>query len=122
MPPMPIRPMNSACPIHSGHGSPSVEIDRPSPIISEPPITVQRAPMRSATWPIMMPPRPEPNQASELASAGTERAPPASAAMSFSATAVSQAAPNAIMMMAQRDAGDHPGGSGFDGTGGLQHV
>ena len=46
----------------------------------------------------MMPPMPEPSQASALASAGTERTPPTSPAMSLSATAVIQAAPNAIIM------------------------
>ena len=45
-----------------------------------------------------MPPTPEPSQASALASAGIERAPPTSAAMSLSATAVIQAAPNDIIM------------------------
>ena len=49
--------------------------------------------------PIMMPPTPEPSQASAEASAGTERVPPTSAAMSLSATAVIQAAPNAIIMV-----------------------
>src|ERR1017187_7810497 len=99
MPPSPIRPMNSPCPIHSGQGGPRVEIARPRPIISEPNITVQRVPMRSAMRPIMMPPMPEPSQASALASAGIERVPPTSLAMSFSATAVIQAAPNDIAMM-----------------------
>ena len=96
MPPSPIRPMNSPCPIHSGQGGPSVEIVKPTPIISAPNITVQRVPTRSAMRPIMMPPTPEPSQASALASAGIERVPPTSAAMSLSATAVIQAAPNAI--------------------------
>src|SRR6185437_3217651 len=77
----------------------SVEIDRPRPIISAPQITVQRVPTRSAMRPIRMPPTPEPSQASALASAGIERAPPASAATSLSATAMIQAAPNAIIMM-----------------------
>src|SRR5689334_5056272 len=94
MPPNPINPMNNPWPIHSGHGGPIVEIVRPRPIISEPRITVVRVPMRSARCDIRMPPVPEPSQASALASAGTERAPPASLAMSFSATAVIHAAPN----------------------------
>ena len=42
---------------------------------------------------------PEPSQASALASAGTERVPPTSAAMSLSATALIQDEPNAIAMM-----------------------
>src|ERR1700744_3611070 len=99
MPPSPIRPMNSPCPIQSGQGGPSVETDRPRPIISAPDITVQRVPTRSAMRPIRMPPPPEPSHANALANAGIERAPPASAAMSLSATAVIQAAPNAIIMM-----------------------
>ena len=48
---------------------------------------------------MMMPPMPEPSQASALAKAGIERVPPTSAAMSLSATALIQAAPNAISMM-----------------------
>src|SRR5947209_9756316 len=99
MPPSPIRPMNSPCPIQSGHGGPKVETKRPVPIIKEPKITVQRVPTRSATRDMMMPPTPEPSQASALASAGMERDPPTSPAMSFSATAVIQAAPNDIARM-----------------------
>src|SRR6185437_8518851 len=87
------------CPIHSGQGGPSVEIERPRAIISAPHITVQRVPMRSAIWPIRMPPTPEPSQASALARAGIDRAPPASAAMSLSATAMIHAAPNAIIIV-----------------------
>src|SRR5437868_2840987 len=96
MPPSPIRPMNSPWPIHSGHGGPNVEMVRPRPIIDEPEITVQRVPTRSASRDMMMPPTPEPSHASALASAGTERDPPTSAAMSLSATAVIQAAPKDI--------------------------
>src|SRR5665213_378080 len=99
MPPSPIRPMNSPCPIHSGHGGPKVEIARPTAIISEPQITVQRVPTLSPMRPIRMPPAPLPSQASAEASAGIEREPFTSAAMSLSATAVIQAAPNAIAMM-----------------------
>ncbi len=91
--------MNSPCPIHSGQGGPKVEIARPRAIISAPNSTVQRVPTRSAMRPMMMPPTPEPSHASALASAGIERVPPTSAAMSLSATAVIQAAPNAIIMM-----------------------
>ncbi len=96
MPPIPIRPMNSPWPIHSGQGGPRVEMARPRPIINEPKMTVQRVPTRSATRDMIMPPMPEPSHASELASAGTERNPPASLAMSLSAIAVIQAAPNDI--------------------------
>src|SRR5471030_3313256 len=99
MPPSPIRPMNSPWPIHNGQGGPSVEIESPSPIISEPQITVQRVPTRSAMRPIRIPPAPDPSQASALAKAGIERVPPTSAAISLSATAVIQAAPNAIIIM-----------------------
>ena len=100
MPPNPIRPINSPWPIHSGQGGPKVEIERPRPIISEPTITVQRVPTRSAIRDIRMPPIPEPSHASALASAGTERNPPTSLAMSLSATTVIQAAPNDIPRMA----------------------
>src|ERR1700682_2139850 len=99
MPPIPIKPMNNPWPIHSGQGSPKVEIERPRPIINEPKITVQRVPTRSAIRAMMMPPVAEPSHASALASAGTERDPPTSLAMSLSATAVSQAAPNDIPRM-----------------------
>src|SRR3981081_655860 len=96
MPPSPIKPMKNPWPTHSGQGGPSVEIERPRPIIKAPKITVQRVPTRSATRDMMTPPVPEPSHASELASAGTERDPPTSLAMSLSATAVIQAAPNDI--------------------------
>jgi len=48
---------------------------RPSPIISEPQITVHLVPTLSAIQPIKMPPTPEPSQATALASAGIERTP-----------------------------------------------
>jgi len=99
MPPSPIRPMNSPWPIQSGQGGPSVEIIRPTPIISAPKMTVQRVPTLSAMRPIRMPPKPEPSQARALASAGIERTPSTSAAMSLSATAVIHAAPNAISIV-----------------------
>jgi hypothetical protein len=41
-----------------------------------------------------MPPKPTPNQDSEPASAGVERAPPRSAAMAFNATTAIHGAPN----------------------------
>src|SRR3984885_5746337 len=68
--PTPIRPINAPCPIHRGQGGPNVEMARPSPIMREPKITVVRAPTRSATWAMMMPPTPEPNQAGGPGSAG----------------------------------------------------
>jgi len=64
------------------------------PIITAPNITVSRIPKRSATCPIKMPPAAAPNQTSELASAGTERASPISAAICFNPTAVIHGAPN----------------------------
>src|ERR1700712_3459121 len=99
MPPIPIRPMNSPWPIHSGQGGPKVEIKRPRPIIVEPKLPARRVPPQSAIRDMMMPPMPEPSHASALASAGTERNPPTSLAMSLSATAVIQAAPNDIPRM-----------------------
>src|SRR4029079_4440007 len=99
MPPRPIKPIKRPCPIHKGHGGPSVEITRPRPIISAPQMTVQRVPTLSASRPIKIPPTPEPSHASALASAGMERMPLTSAAMSLSATAVIHAAPNAISMV-----------------------
>ena len=47
-----------------------------------------------------MPPSPAPNQASEDANAGTERAPPVSAAIVFSATTAIHGPPNAIARIA----------------------
>src|SRR5579883_368044 len=96
MPPIPIRPMNSPWPSHSGQSGPNVEIASPTAIIRELKITVDRVPARSAIRDIRMPPKPEPNHASELASAGTERDPLTSLAISLSPTAVIQAAPNDI--------------------------
>ena len=55
---------------------------------------VQRTPVRSAIRPIATPPKAEPSQASETASAGTERTSPNSAAIGFSATMVMTGAPN----------------------------
>jgi hypothetical protein len=56
-------------------------------------------PTLSAILPIKMPPKPEPSQARALASAGIDRIPFTSAAMSLSATAVIHAAPNAISIV-----------------------
>src|SRR4029078_9821519 len=94
MPANPIRPINSPWPIHSGHGGPKVEMVRPRPIISEQKRTAERVPTRSAMRDIRMPPVPEPSHASAPASAGTERAPPTSLAMSLRATVVIHAPPN----------------------------
>src|SRR4029079_3721836 len=137
MPPRPIRPMKSPCPIHKGQGAPSVEIARPRPVISAPQMTVHRVPTLSASRPIKMPPTPEPSQTSAVASAGMERMPLTSAAMSLSATAAIHATPNAISMVKRAamgtdndsfDAveegchGDGPRPFGFDGRSGrLQH-
>src|SRR5215475_712626 len=76
-----------------------VEIARPRPIIKDPQITVHRVPTLSAILPIKMPPKPEPSQARALASAGIDRIPFTSAAMSLSATAVIHAAPKAISIV-----------------------
>src|SRR5262245_1529329 len=76
-----------------------VEIARPRPIINDPQITVHRVPTLSAILPIRMPPKPDPSQARALASAGIDRVPLTSAAMSLSATAVIHAAPNAISIV-----------------------
>src|SRR3974390_3905204 len=91
--------MKSPCPIHSGHGRPRVDMVRPSPIINAPKITVPHVAPRSAIRPIIMPPAPEPSQATALASAGTERVPPTSLAISLSATTAIQAPPYDIVMM-----------------------
>src|ERR1700722_18092888 len=99
MPASPIKPMNRPWPSHSGQGGPSVEIESPTPIINAPNTTVQRVPTRSAIRDMMIPPAPEPSHASALASAGTERDPPTSLAMSLSATTAIQAPPNDIPRM-----------------------
>src|ERR1700733_5733796 len=96
MPASPIKPMNRPWPIHSGQGGPSVEIERPTPIIHAPKMPSRRAPIGPAIRDMMIPPAPEPSHASALASAGTERDPPTSPAMSLSATTAIQAAPNDI--------------------------
>src|SRR5829696_3129502 len=62
-------------------------------------MAVQRTPIFSAIPPMAIPPIPDPNQASAAASAGTERASPASAAISLSATVTIHGAPNAMAMM-----------------------
>ncbi len=80
---------------------PSVDSARPIAIITAPPATVQRTPIRSAMRPIRMPPRPDPIHISALAKAGIERWPPASAAISLRATMVIHGAPKAIAMMAR---------------------
>src|SRR2546421_7530740 len=62
-------------------------------IITEPNITVQRTPYRSASQPRRMPPNAAPNHASEDAKDGTERTPPISAAIGLSATTTIHGAP-----------------------------
>src|SRR5689334_6425024 len=95
--PRPSRPMNTPWPIQSGQGGPSVDSNRPHATISDPNITVQRVPTRLATCPIRMPPPPTLSHAAALAKAGTDRAPPTSAAMSLSATVLIHTPPNAIV-------------------------
>src|SRR4051794_37167212 len=65
----------------------------PIAIANAPKMTVQRTPYQSASRPITTPPKEVPSQASELASEGAARAPPRSAAIAFSPTAVIQGAP-----------------------------
>src|SRR2546426_3550484 len=72
----------------------------PMQIDTAPKVTVQRMPKRYAIRPIARPPTDVPSQASELASEGAERAPPRSAAIDFSPTAVIQRAPNDIAISA----------------------
>src|SRR5438270_2762973 len=66
-------------------------------------MTVQRTPTRSAICPIAIPPTAEPSQASEYDSAGTERTPPNSAAMGFSATMLMSGAPKEAERMPSAD-------------------
>src|SRR5688572_13595536 len=66
------------------------------PIISDPPIAVQRTPMRSASHDSMMPPQPIPSQTNAPASAGMDRKSSTSAAIRLSATGAIHAAPKAI--------------------------
>src|SRR6516162_4871159 len=91
--------MNRPCPTKSCHGAPNEEIASPTQIMTAPNMTVQRTPIRSAIRPMMMPPKPTPNQASEPASAGVERAPLRSAAIVFKATTAIQGAPNEHAMV-----------------------
>src|SRR6516225_7097247 len=93
----PVQADEKSMPDPQWPGRAKVESARPAPIIKAPQITVQRVPTRSAMRPMRMPPAPEPSQASELASAGIERVPSTSAAISLSATAVIHAEPNAII-------------------------
>ena len=86
--------MNRPWPIHSGQDGPRLDSASPIAIITAPKATVHRVPIRSAIRPITMPPMPEPNQARALASAGIERTPSTSAAISLSATAAIQTAPD----------------------------
>jgi hypothetical protein len=65
----------------------------PIAIIKAPLMTVQRTPIRSATRPIKIPPKPEPSQTNAPAKAGIARSPLTSAAMFLSATTVIHGAP-----------------------------
>ena len=93
MPPMPASPTTTACAKTRSQTPPAAESAKPAPIITAPNMTVQRTPMRSASQPMAMPPTPEPSQAKEPASAGSERELPSSAAMGLRATAVTRGAP-----------------------------
>jgi hypothetical protein len=63
-------------------------------IITAPVMTVVRIPNRSAIGPIKNPPAALPNQDSDPASDGMERAPPISAAIDFSPTTAIHGAPS----------------------------
>src|SRR3954464_10640725 len=69
-------------------------MNRPTAIITEPVMTVQRMPELLASRPISSPPTAPPNIDSDTASEGTCRAPPVSEAISFSPTAVIHGPPN----------------------------
>src|SRR5689334_3724673 len=64
--------------------------------MTAPKMTVARMPNFSAMRAMKMPPAPYPNQLSAIASAGTERRPPVSAAMTLSATTMIHGAPKQI--------------------------
>src|SRR5580704_8227793 len=83
--------------------SPTLDSTSPAAIIRAPNMTVQRTPTRSAICPIAIPPTAEPSQASEYASAGTERTPPNSAAIGFNATMVMSGAPKETERMPSAD-------------------
>ena len=83
---LPRKPMQTPCPSQSVVSPPELDSASPSAIISAPPITTGRMPIRSVAQPIMTPPNAEPSWAIAKASAGTERALPRSAAIGFSAT------------------------------------
>ena len=61
--------------------------------MTDPDITTARTPIRSASHPIMMPPRPDPRYASDPAMAGAERAVSSSEAIGFNATTATSGAP-----------------------------
>src|SRR6185503_14213273 len=63
-------------------------------------MTVERMPKRSAARPMGMPPKEAPSQASEYASAGTERSPPSSSAIERSPTTVIAGAAKEIAVIA----------------------
>ena len=61
--------------------------------MTAPIVTVERMPMRSASQPIMMPPRPVPTQTSAPASATTERSVPNASWIGFRPTTTSSGEP-----------------------------
>ena len=66
---------------------------RPAAIMTAPMDAVKRMPIRSASQPIMMPPRPVPTHTSAPASATTERSVPSESWMGFSPTTTMSGAP-----------------------------
>ena len=72
---------------------PSADSTSPAPIISVPPSTVQRTPIRSANNPMAMPPDPVPNQTSAAARDGMARGTPSVAAIGLRATTTMSGAP-----------------------------
>ena len=72
----------------------------PSAIVNSPNAAIRRAPNRSATHPIRMPPSPDPMYAADPASAGTDRGTSSPAAICFSATTATSGAPNATVKIA----------------------
>ena len=72
---------------------PTVETSMPSVTDSAPMTATLRMPMRSASQPIGMPPMPVPSQASEEASAGTERGVASSSASCLRPTTMMRGAP-----------------------------
>ncbi len=85
--------MNTPWPTYSAQTLPEADRARPAAVEIAPRLVVARMPMRSATQPISMPPRPVPTQTSAPASAMTERSDASVAWIGFSPTTTSRGAP-----------------------------